>query len=123
MRLQWRSFPWRFRGRAGARSAAESWNCDYKWNRCLGLALLSQFGLLCQRLMTVIAILPRRERVPSGEVRGMAQISLWRLEVVECSGAQRYEELTQLWSESFSLLIIISEAYKFCSKYRSGGEG
>ena len=66
------------------------------------LALLSQFGLLCQRLMTAIAILSRRKRAPSGEVRGMAQSSLWRLQrlgVVECGMAQGYGELAQLWSK------------------------
>jgi hypothetical protein len=51
------------------------------------LALLSQFGLLCQRLMTAIEISSRRKRTPSGEVRGMAQSSLWRLGVGEVDAA------------------------------------
>jgi hypothetical protein len=51
------------------------------------LALLSQFGLLCQRLMTAIEISSRRKRTPSGEVRSMTQSSLWRLGVGEVDAA------------------------------------
>ena len=58
---------------------------------------LAGSGFLCQRLMTAIAILSRRKRAPSGEVRGMAQSSLWRLGVVECSEALRCGELTQVY--------------------------
>ena len=55
------------------------------------------------------------------EVRGVAQSSLWRLGVIECSRALRGGELTQVHGAKLSLLIIINEAYKLCSKYRSGG--